>query len=407
MKITTRSRNQAFLDCARKGYLGYEAPNDTDGGVKGWERRALNIFLATGIYTHQVIELRLKGASMKEAIQQAITEYFAEASSRGLECEVADDSNYAIFEQAAMIEAFGWGFERVWIPRMEAEWEWTPEMVEMELTTPLSDDLMLASRIDLVARRKLDGRLFEWNFKTVGQAGDKWYQGFEHDAQIMTETLAYERNFGEKVAGVNILGFVKGNRVGVDAEGHEVRGDEQKSMRPIVRYIQRSPLIYGWKFDGNPPLEPASYDYVSSRKKGWHRFPVWQEDAFREVCAENVTIAGEKNVSIREMSPIEWWVKWLPLEVVEQNFASVPPVMRDDESVQNHVVQIIGMEERIASGVVDEIGVDHAFPMNHRNCIWPVRCQFYDACYTAGVGDDPVGSGLYQPRTANHPIEGE
>ena len=390
--ITTRSRNQAYLDCPRKGFLQYDAPNGS-AGVRGWERRALNIFLSTGSYTHRVLELRLKGRAMAEVIPEVLRDYFAECSSRGLECELPDDSNYTIFEQAALVEAFGWGFERVWMPRLVEEYEWTPEMVEMELTTPLSDDLLLASRIDLVARRKLDGRLFEWNFKTVGQAGEKWYQGFEHDAQILTETLAYERNLGEKVDGVNILGLVKGNRVAVDAEGHEVRGDEQKERRPIARYIQRSPLIYGWKFDGNPPLEPAAYDYVSSRKKGWHRFAVWQED-FPFLAPEN-----------EGMSPIQYWTYWLPLEVVEQSFASVPPIMRDDTSIENHVVQIVGMEDCIRKGLEDEHGIDYSFPQNHRACIWPVRCGMYDMCYTAGVSDDPVGSGLYQPRTANHPIE--
>lgn len=386
MNITSRSRVQAFLDCPRKGWWLYEAPSN--GLVKGWERHALNLFYATGIATHKGVENRLKGIDAKPAYDEAVAWYMEECARRGLDVEVPEDQLYTVREQAALVEAMLWGWERVRLPRILEEWEILE--VEVEEVTPLSDDLTLAGRADVVARRRMDGRVFVWNFKTTGQPGARWYEGFEYDAQLLTEALAVERRMGEQVAGVVIEGFVKGQRVAIDADGHEVRGDEQASQRPIVRYIQRSPLIYGWKVDANPPLSQAVYDYQSSRKAGWHRFPVWDDPQW----------------------DVERWVNWLPAEVVEQQFVSVPPIMGGQGRTDSLVKQIIGIENRakhrinqVARVVSDADELDLLFPQNFSKCLWPTKCQCFDLCHTPGVAENPAGSGIYQPRTANHPIE--
>lgn len=382
--ITSRSSIKAYQDCARRRYWGYEALSS--GKVRGWERRKLALPLVTGIHTHAGIvgdglpgEGMLNGEAPQLAIARAINAYRADVAARGIEVEVEGSEANVINEQAALIEALLWGWWRVRLPF----WLETYEVVatEREITAVLSDDVLIATRADALVRRRLDGKLFLVNFKTVGDAGETWYRQWELDMQLMTETLAAEQEFGEQVAGVIIEGLIKGRR-------HSEKKGEVKSVR------ETSKLIYGYKFDGNPPLEPPAYDWNYTQKKGWHRFSVWDELEFG---------------SGTQATPIEYWVNWLPIEVVEQQFAIVPPIWRDVDAIERKTRQIVGMERRIRADVIqieaNPDSIDYYFPSNEHSCLWPSRCQFFDICHTSGVAADPEGSKLYMPRKANHPVE--
>jgi hypothetical protein len=108
-----------------------------------------------------------------------------------------------------------------------------------------------------------------------------------------------------------------------------------------------------------------------------------------------------------------YWINWLPEEVVEAQFCIVPPIMRDAERIESKVRQIVAMEHSITAGILDveaerqsvgnvEHALDHYFPQNEHNCVYPSRCPMWDLCYTNNTADDPAGSGLYQPRQDHH-----
>lgn len=400
MITTSRSAVSAYQACPRKRYLGYEAANGTD--TPGWERRKHALPLATGIYVHEGLEKLLGGASATSAAEDAQASYRAEVEARGLAVEDGTDEALVIEEQAAHVQALVLAWARVRWPRWQDEYELVE--VEQEDRVALSDDVTLACRSDAIVRRKLDGRLFIINFKTVGQADDRWLRQWEVDMQLMTELLAAEHRYGQEFGGVIIEGLVKGARVAVDQWLKEVRGDDAKDR--VALYIDRSRLLYGYKCDANPPLTPLQYAWEGTTKKGWYKFRTWREDFWQQ----GLSTATQK------MSSLEYWINWLPEEVVESQFVVVPPIYRDRLRIDSKVRQITAMERRIAEGVErlqlephskPEL-LDEYFPTNEHSCTYPSRCAMYEACYEGNVAEDMLGSGLYLPRVDHHKIkEGE
>lgn len=376
--ITTRSKYVSWLQCQRKRYWEYEAPNS--GGTRGWERKALALPLATGRHMHKIIEglLSGQGEQADEVIRAEVLSYLAEAEARGIDSEVTDDQLFVMQEQAALLEALGWAYARVRLPRILEAYEVVD--VEREEFTLLSGDVGLQSRCDAILRRRSDGYLFIYNPKTVSSVDHRWRAQWEVDTQIMTETLAVERRLGEKVWGVLIDGIIKGSRVDVTADFKECRGEAAVAHR-----INRTRLLWGYRCDANPPLQPKPlFDWEGTTRKGWRKFPVWQAN----------DLPGEG-------SPVRRWLSFLPVEVLEQSFLTMEPVMRDDEAMESAVRQIVSAERQIA-GAIDFHMLDEHFPQNTHACNYPLRCPMYDLCWLKGAAADPEAVG-YQPRVSNHP----
>lgn len=340
--------------------------------------------------------------SPAEVILGARNGYLAEVADRGLELGAQEslEESWTAQEQAALIEAFGWAYERVRLPHLLAEYEVVS--IEQEEFTLLSGDVGQASRADAVLRRRSDGLLFVYQFKTSGNPGDaRWEQSFQVDMQMMTETLAVERRIGERVWGVLIDAFDKGQRVTVNAETLKERPKEGEPTHEA----QRSKLIYGYRTENNPPVQKALYDWDGTTKKGWYKFAVWLND-FSDASRY---VAG--------MSPVEYWVQWLPVEVVEAQFKTLEPIMRDERATEAKVRQIVALEQHVRERRLDmdtwdgsdpygrQAALDMCFPQNERSCWYPSKCAMFAMCHEAGVADDPEGSGLYRPRTLNHPVE--
>lgn len=260
--------------------------------------------------------------------------------------------------------------------------------VEVEDRVPLAGDVVLASRADAIVRRKADHRLFVVNFKTVAQADERWLRSWEVDMQMMTELLAAERRHGHEFGGVIIEGLIKGRRM----------PDEKDSDGKTTSYRDSTPLLYGYKCDADPPLVPLQYSHEYTRRKGWYRFPVWKENFQGSVELGSFA------------SPLAYWINWLPEEVVEGQFCIVPPIMRDAARIESKVQQIVAMEQRIQIGTDMLIQRGHPelldvfFPQNEHSCVYPSTCAYKDLCFTRGVAEDPLGSGLYQPRKDHHSV---
>jgi len=276
----------------------------------------------------------------------------------------------------------------------------------VEDRVPLADDVTLAVRADAIVRRKYDHRMFVVNFKTVAQADERWLRGWEVDMQLMTELLAAERRHGSTFGGVIIEGLIKGRRM-----------PEKDAVGTVTGYRDTTPLLYGYKCDADPPLTPLQYQWDYTRRKGWYRFPVWKE----QFQPFPYVVQGQQP----GRTPLEYWINWLPEEVVEAQFTVVPPIMRDAARIESKVRQIVAMEQAVAKGVdavktgkwedtngklvgwTEQNQLDVHFPQNEHSCIWPSKCPAFDLCFTANVADDPAASGLYQPRVDHHKQEGE
>lgn len=383
----------SWQSCQRKRFWNYEADNGT--AVRGWERRAMAVPLVTGIYVHQGLEHALEGASPIRAAADARMGYMEEVKSRGLQLEAGTDEAAVVEEQAAHVEALVLAWCRVRLPKWLAEYEVVE--VEAEDRVPLAEDVTLAVRADAVVRRKADGRMFVVNFKTVAQADERWLKGWEVDMQLMTELLAAERRHGHEFGGVIIEGLIKGRRT-----------QEKDNVGTVTGYRDISPLLYGYKVDADPPLVREEYGWEYTRRKGWHRFPVWKETFPNPTGLSYSPISG--------ISSLQYWINWLPEEVVEAQFVTVPPIMRNTEMIDAKVRQITAIERQVAQGLheVDMqdnhesrmFVLDYAFPQNEHSCLWPSRCPFWQLCWEHGTSNDVAGSGLYQPRRDHHAIEG-
>ena len=394
--ITSRSALVSWQSCQRRRWFEYEILNSA--GSRGLEPRSLSLPMETGSGCHEIAGGLLAGGDALVVIERAISGYMSLVCARGLDIGIEPDevqTSPVVEEQCALIEAFGWSFLRVRLPAILAEYEVLS--VEEEIPLEVSDGVVMQTRADAVLRRRSDSRLFVYNLKTVSSPDDRWRAQWEVDMQLMTEPLAVERKLGEKVHGVIIDGFIKGVRVGVDDRLVECRGDKVATQE-----IQRSRLLYGYSCPGDSNV-PTLYDFAGTTKKGWSKFRTWQEG-----------FVGKPSW----MSPIQYWIGWLPEEEVAACFVNeksekpLLPVVRNDEHVRRKLVQIMATEHQIRSGrnmVEDgstvssrEDKLDGCFPQNERSCVYPTRCPFYKACW------EPIGeleqSGFYVPRVANHPL---
>ena len=389
------SRSKAAGNCQRERWWHYEYP--TGQPVRGIDRKAMALPLATGIYVHNGLASVLGGKGIDEAIVEAVAEYKVECMRRGLNAEVASDVTYVIDEQAALIEALVRGWVRVRMPALLAEYdvldvereEWTA------LTPGLGTDSVAGrfppvefqSRADVLLKRKGDGTVFDMNFKTTGTVDDRWVRAWETDVQTLSEIIPIERRLGVQLGGVLIEGLYKGARV----------PDKDKATGDTVRVRSRSSLIYGYKHPGNPPFEEAAYSGEYTSRKGWSRFNVWQEKAFGT-------------------APVKYWVENVLIEEeLQGQFVSVPPILRAESMIADWTEQQVYAERRIraARDAYDAATTDaerrrilnEHFPQTFAACDRFGRCAFADLCHSDAIKDDPVGSGLYIERTAHHPKE--
>ena len=96
----------------------------------------------------------------------------------------------------------------------------------------------------------------------------------------------------------------------------------------------------------------------------------------------------------------------------------IPPIVvyRNDDDLRDWVEQIEAQERRVAEGVQAVRAAGSAdeersmlnvhFPMTRRACEYPTTCSMSRLCYGGeDIRRDPLGSGLYSIRKANHPQE--
>lgn len=384
---TSRSAISSYQECPRLHWWQYKAPS---GGIaRGWEKKKIGFFVSTGIYTHDGIADLLRGVDIDTAVKSACDAYIAKVTSRGLDLEIPETLEGQVAEQTALIEGLIRAWNRVRLPHYLEHYDVVE--VEKEEFIMLSDaigetvpSIGLMARSDAIIRRKSDAKLFICNWKTVGVPDYRWYQQWETDSQLLTETLAVEERLGERLGGVIVEGLIKGRRNPV----------KNKETKEVIDYIQRSPLIYGYEHPGNPPFDEPAYDFNYTKKKGWKMFKVWTD----------------KNIG-----GVKGWVDWLPEELVESQFAVVPPIMRNESAIRSKVTQLVQIELNAHIGMRiydaasnDEervLALDMNFPQNERSCIWPNKCWMYSMCHSLGVNESPLESGVYVPREPHHPQE--
>jgi len=255
--------------------------------------------------------------------------------------------------------------------------------VEQEVTYKLTDWLTFMARPDLILRSKADGTYWYWEYKTTGQRVEDWLKQWPKAVQVHSAIVAAESTMGLKIAGCIIQGLSKGYKYKDDL---------------------RSPFCEGWRYLGGSDV---TYSYTYMRSKGWERFATWDHPD---------GVAG--------------WVEGMPPDLLSDQFPRTQPIFLRRDLSDRFFNQLVIREEKIKKGVeyirmlakqaeLDptkqvevELSIqnimDEVFPMTFAQCTGrygKYDCSMLEACWNPRVGADPVGSGLYVPRTPHHQLE--
>lgn len=365
--LTSRSREVAYANCPRLGLLSY----DWDG--TGLEPVGARLPLVTGIAIHEILAGLLVGRDPNELISKKLAEYAHELSTRSVLNEPGE-TDFLLEEQSALVRGTIAAWMRIRWPQLREEFEFVA--IERELRWKLAPGIIDQVRVDALARRKADGGLFYVEWKTAGEGGDEWVAQWEHNTQILANTLAIEEVLGERVEGVLIEGLMKGRR-----------GIDRNPKSPFYqRRIQQSAVCYGYVHD-----QAGEYRIDYTRANGWRKIAVWRE------------------------MPVEEWVRRVMSEdECARMFAPCPPIRanrkqlarwREAAIVQNHERQA-----RLELLREDPARIHLLFPINDDHCFryWGNPCPFERLCFTEQIERDPLASGLFRRRVNHHaPVEGE
>ncbi len=434
--LTDRSRYETGVGyCRRARYLEYHAgPNGY-----GLQPKALSIPLVTGSYVHDPLGVILTWCKDHEgklpdetvvrgAIAEAMTAYQRICELRGLAFldQEQQDAQYVQQEQMALMEGLIWIFvlyELPWIVEenvileVEQEGVWVGgctcglgDAIGSQADHEARDcsGIGLQCRGDFLARRKSDVQLGYHEIKTTGSVDKRWRERWESAMQLAFAMADVEARYSEEVTHTWIHGLNKGYRARDKGLGGEAEGPRK----------QKSVLCYLFHRAANPPFcdedwQPSWYwtdelglKHTLSKKKGeaYLQEPVWSQR-----FPDRPT----------EMSPVEYWVRWLPEHAVKTLLEPVGPIPRKPLQVKAALRELVGEEVRWQEilwtlyeanlpweSVELQAQLDRAIPRG-RQCHnrWGRPCSFLPLCDFQGQWQDPMGSGLFVPRRPHHAPE--
>jgi hypothetical protein len=234
LRYISRGSHDTFRECPRSGYWRYLSGPFGGSDTLGLEQPTGHPALSLGIAWHMAAEKLLSKVPAEEAVVEAL-EY---ARSVGLGDA---EQNWLL----AICLAWERGAAEDFFAKYEVL------SIEEELTTPLTQNVILYTRADAIIRDKSDGGLWVLNWKTAGDVKN-WNRKWFYDIQSWTESLAAEAKLGEPVRGCIYYGIWKG---------------------PMYNGAISSRLVYGYRFVDRH----GNVTYGTENNGGGTRFNVWQE----------------------------------------------------------------------------------------------------------------------------------
>lgn len=439
--LTDRSRYTTGTGrCPRQRYL----TNHFGPTGYGIVRTGESLPLATGKYTHLAIERLMQHLQqtdtfppvpvIRAAIAEATAAYQQQVEQKGYRGLLASErTDYVVTEQTTLLEGLIWAFSRTILPFLftnykvvEAEQE---SIYILDCTCGLGSantdaqahsdkgcqgiGQMLKQDCIAVHRQHGTGAYFET--KTTGWAGDTWATQWETKPQLPIGTFGIQERLGIEITETFIVGLYKGRRTKVkDAWGGEM-------------YRQESPLTYGYRRPGNPPLATddwvPSYEWTDTRtgevkrkSRAHEKAPIW------ELAQSDWPLWVESHAQDPTLTPVEFWTSWLPESVINQQVFLVGPLRPHPRQIESLKVQIAGEENRWRETLWDlyekqqiepwasadfQARLDRDVPAS-----WDCRrfgaqsqCEFVPICFHQDGWEDPLATGQYVPRRPHHQPE--
>jgi hypothetical protein len=437
--LTDRTRFKlGTARCRRARYLGYHA-GPTGYGLTA---RRESLPLVTGVSVHRGLEGfarilaaddRLPDLAETRAIVAAVTaEYLTRVEARGYRGILGGtQTEDTITEQSALIAGLLWVLRVKILPWLHASYRvivvederlhllhcdcGAPPLDASEHLRRRCGGRALMIRTDLLAERRGGSTLAYFECKTTGWESDAWAEQWETDPQLALGTLDTVARYGREVTELYILGLNKGRR----QRDRFAVDDERKK--------QLSPLCYGYRRPGNPPLAPEdwlpAYEWVSEDGEIKRASRAHKRTGIWELAGSDWPVWQAYQASNPGLTPEEFWVRMLPASVLDRIGFVLGPMNRQDAQLTmlrrgidgdeaRWQADLWGLYELQAAGYawaseLFQAALDVRIP-----CSWACRpfgkehqCEFVPICHRHAGWDDPIGSGQYQPRLPHHDPE--
>jgi hypothetical protein len=437
--FTDRSRFKLGTSrCARARFLGYHSFNSY-----GLTLRRQALPLVTGIYVHRILEayaslLRHEDRlptlhEVRTIIADLVAQYIAEVDARGYRGILGGpDTEATIAEQAALVSGLGWVLRLKFLPwlhqsyRVIAVEEERLHLLDCSCGAPPLDSdehlrrgctgkaIML--RTDLLAQRRGGSTLAYFECKTTGWESEAWAEQWETDAQLALGTVDAEKKWGAEVTELYIVGLNKGRRI------RDRYGDSDDQRKK-----QASPLCYGYKRPGNPPLANddwlPTYEWVTENGETKRASRAHKRALVTTLTESDWPVWQAYQSSNPGLTPEEFWVRFLPESVLDKICFILGPMNRQDQQLQGLLRGFLGEERRWQDALwtlyeLQTQGYGWASPEYQARldelvpCSWACRpfgkehqCEFVPICHRHEGWTDPLGTGHYQPRLPHHDPE--
>lgn len=262
---------------------------------------------------------------------------------------------------AGMVAAFGLFILPKWLEHYK------PLLIEKELVLhrgPLevacTEDLCLAG----LDGHPTQGEVIVIDYKSVRWLASSWVRHWPYAIQMQILPAAIEEALGVKVTKTIVVGVQKG----------QIRDGKA-----------RHPYTYAYVSEGG--VWQAEYKY------GWTLCGLW-----------------ERPVDDPAEAVVEW-VRSLGSGTALDLHPMSEPIFSNPRILDKLIIQRVRREEEIA-----RVRVACQTDLNLRDIYFESRfdkcrptiggdCPYLAACHNAQVGEDPVGSGMYIPRTPHHDLE--
>jgi len=431
-----RSRILTHQSCPRRRYFEYEVP--TDGEVNGVRPTRLDMNLLVGAAFHAGIECLLNDAmgalDLKDSVDNAVdvalngakdwTGYWPQVKSVGLALEPEEDASYVYYEQAALVEALIRAYAVFVLPQVLDRFQVVD--VEREERADFSIPgftLHFLARVDGILLDKTTGEIFVLSLKTAKEWGKREDDSARHDMQGLSETRVVEQRLQAWDAALKDGRnggipdwFVQRHAAGASPQvsgvimQYALKGRRENSPKGSGKYCFNNALIRPWKkaddlnFGGAYAIRYEFQDSMGANHrlgKGWNRVNIWED------------MGVKKWIDYLATQEIQGFP---PGTAIASQFVLPVEYFRNPEDMDRWERQVCHQEKRAAEGrdLIRqasalgrlELALDECFPMHTRACDWPTKCSFQEVCFgPRAYLHDPISSGLYTIRTANHPSE--
>lgn len=447
---TDRSRVLTSHTCPRKRFLEYEL--DTPEGPGGVVPTRLNMDLVVGSAFHRGIQSLLLAYHVEKPVSTTVDDAVKDAleggadwpgfwplvKSRGLVLSDKEDAYYVYHEQAALVEALIRGYEAFVLPRLVDRFL----VVEVEredvgnFPGTNGNVIKFGMRADALLLEKDSNDLYVLSLKTTKEWGKKQEDSNGHDMQGLTEAMVVEERLRGWAEILDLGGLsVDDGIYGEETVPRWFRERHASGALPQVFGIKMEFALKGRR--GEYPSGSGVWTYSNPLIRPWKKSDDLGEPQyafmyeFQDELGGNHRLGkGWRRVNIWEDIGVKAWIELLkdrsiqgfePGRGLAQQFVLPQEYYRNEEDMKDVEDEVVGQEEFIREGVGvvrqaqeagDERGLRKAlgkyFRKQTRSCDWPTKCEYQPVCFGPREYTlNPLASGLYQIREANHPSEGD